>query len=68
MKYDTHRCAHCHCVRQEQEMMQQQGEWFCSIICCIAYQKGTTYHKETRNAQVVRFPVRRTGRDDDGHC
>jgi len=30
-KYQLHQCAWCHGSKQEQEMLQYHGVWFCGI-------------------------------------
>ena len=38
-KYQLHRCAWCHGLHQEQEMLEYHGKWFCGLIHNLAWER-----------------------------
>ena len=41
----TYRCAYCHSVRNEPDMLQSKGVWYCCIQCKIKSER--TRHEVT---------------------
>ena len=46
-KFTIHSCAWCHGKRQEQEMLNYHGVWFCGITHKLAYERQHNPKKKT---------------------
>jgi hypothetical protein len=38
-RFTLHRCEWCHCLRQEQEMLEFRGKRFCGLTHQLAYER-----------------------------
>ena len=58
-RFQTHRCAWCHGLRQEQEMLEYRGKWFCGLIHNLAWERK-------HRAKTSRLKLTAVANDGDG--
>lgn len=58
-RFKNHRCAHCHGVRQEQEMIQAGEKFYCCIQCKLKHERKSYARDDPCDPVVVPYKPRK---------